>query len=94
MTDRRTVEKAIRLIEQQKHLAMRGDAEDVGDNKVAPEGQVWVCGACGKRSRDRYGYQPIDRGWDESCFLNAVLCHEDSLEFGLNGLVNWAKAVQ
>ncbi len=23
---------------------------------LAPDGQVWVCGACGKRSRTRYGF--------------------------------------
>lgn len=45
-------------------------------NYVVPPGQIWVCGACGKRSHDRYGYQKIDQGWDESCMLNAVLCHE------------------
>lgn len=43
-------------------------------NQVAPAGQVWVCAACGKRSRDRYGFQKIDHGWDASCMLNAVLC--------------------
>lgn len=36
----------------------------------APEGQIWVCGACGKNGKNR-----ADIG-DESCFLNAVLCHE------------------
>lgn len=49
-------------------------------NTIAPAGQVWVCGACGKRSRDQYGYQAISRGWDESCMLNAVLCLESSLK--------------
>ena len=48
-------------------------------NEVAPEGQVWVCTACGKRSQDRYGNQRINRGWDESCMLNSVLCYEDKL---------------
>ena len=40
--------------------------------KQAPEGTVWVCCACGKTARHRYG----DPGtsWDESCSLNAVLC--------------------
>lgn len=48
----------------------------------APAGQVWVCGACGKRARTRYGFDAdnnptaIDRGWDESCMMNAVLCYE------------------
>lgn len=48
-------------------------------NKIAPEGQVFICGACGKRSKDRYGNQEIDRGWDESCMLHSVLCYEDSI---------------
>lgn len=49
----------------------------------APEGQVWICGACGKRSRTRYGFDAdekpttLDWGWDESCMLHAVLCFED-----------------
>ena len=46
-------------------------------NEIAPEGQVYVCGACGKRSRDRYGSARIDYGWDESCMLNSVLCYDD-----------------
>ena len=45
-------------------------------NRYAAKGTIWVCGACGKVAEDRYG---IDRahspGWDESCMLNAVLCH-------------------
>ena len=45
-------------------------------NEVAPEGQVFVCGACGKRSKDRYGDQAISYGWDESCMMWAVLCYE------------------
>lgn len=56
---------------------------------LAPTGQVWVCGACGKRSRTRYGFvddgtlrggdylpdgsRVADSGWDESCMLNASL---------------------
>jgi hypothetical protein len=48
-------------------------------NQVAPQGQVYVCGACGKRSRDEYGDQPINRGWDVSCVLNALLCYEDKI---------------
>lgn len=42
----------------------------------APAGQVWVCGACGKRSHDQGGNDPIDHGWDESCYMWAVLCYE------------------
>ena len=46
-------------------------------NKVAPEGQVYVCSACGKQSQDQYGDQAISFGWDESCMLHAVLCYVD-----------------
>ncbi len=52
------------------------------DNIVAPEGQLWICAACGKRSKDRYGDQAIDRSWDVSCTLNAVLCYEEKNEEG------------
>ena len=45
-------------------------------NEVAPDGQVYVCGACGKRSRDRDGDARLDSGWDESCMLHCVLCYE------------------
>lgn len=62
-------------------------------NVVAGEGQVWVCGACGKCSRDKYGEQPIDRGWDESCMLNSTLCDESTLVFR-NGRVVEATAVK
>jgi len=48
----------------------------------APQGQIWVCAICGKRARTRYGFDEhqkstaLDAGWDESCMLHAVLCHE------------------
>lgn len=51
------------------------------ENEIAPEGAVYVCSACGKRSKDLYGQQKIDHWWDESCILHAVLCKEDSLVF-------------
>lgn len=56
-------------------------------NEVAKEGFVFVCGACGKRSKDRFGFQKIDRGWDESCMLNSDQYPEAALEFGSNGRV-------
>lgn len=52
------------------------------DEYNAPEGQVWVCGACGKSNKNR-----VNVG-DESCFLNAVLCYERGI-----GDVEW-KAVE
>lgn len=42
-------------------------------NRAAKEGYVYQCVHCGKRSRDKYGDQSIDRGFDESCMLNSVL---------------------
>ena len=51
------------------------------DERIAPAGAVWVCGACGKTARDRYGIEgEHSRGWDESCMLNAVLCDEASIK--------------
>jgi hypothetical protein len=47
--------------------------------RIAPDGQVWVCLACGKTARDRFGLEPHANGWDESCMLNAALCYEDKL---------------
>ena len=48
-------------------------------NKVAPKGYVFVCLACGKRSRDRYGMKPISYGWDVSCTLNCDMFREEDL---------------
>lgn len=44
------------------------------EKRFAPTGAVWVCGACGKTSKDRYG--DGRSSWDESCMLNAILCFE------------------
>lgn len=45
-------------------------------NETAPKDYVWVCFACGKRSKDKYGSDPIDKGWDESCMLNSYMVAE------------------
>ena len=47
---------------------------------MAPEGQIYVCAACGKTSYNRVGENTAGErvcmpGWDESCFLHAVLCY-------------------
>lgn len=55
---------------------------------AAPEGTVWVCGACGKYGKDRLGVG------DESCAMWGTLCYEDSLIFGPDGKVIGAKAVK
>lgn len=52
-------------------------------NKIAPEGQIYVCCMCGKKSKDMYGDLKIDKGWDASCMMNAVLCYEKKGENGL-----------
>lgn len=62
-------------------------------NEKAPEGFVYVCVACGKRSKDRYGDLKIDRGWDESCMLNCELFREDQLVIK-GGLVVEVKKVE
>lgn len=46
-------------------------ADDVPGTAVVKAPYLWVCGACGKRSQSRYGFDTP--GWDESCMLNAVL---------------------
>jgi len=53
--------------------------------KGAPEGSRWVCGACGKTSRDVYGNKPYSRGWDESCAMNAQLLPDERLMFAADG---------
>lgn len=44
---------------------------------VAPPGHIFLCDACGKVSRTRYGLDgSAQHGWDESCMLNASLMKE------------------
>lgn len=42
--------------------------------QVAPAGQIWVCGACGRTGKNRMNIN------DESCLLNAVLCYEEQVD--------------
>lgn len=49
-------------------------------NETAKPGKVFVCMACGKQSRDKYGFDPISRGWDESCMLNSQELPLDKLD--------------
>jgi hypothetical protein len=39
-------------------------------SRIAPDGKLWRCGACGKTIRDQYAE---NGGWDESCMLNSYL---------------------
>lgn len=55
--------------------------------EMAPEGQVWVCPCCGKYNKNRYNVG------DVSCYVNAVLCHDDETLKVNNGRVVGAQAV-
>lgn len=47
--------------------------------RIAPDGFMWVCLACGKHSRDLFGEHAYkSAGWDVSCMLNATLLREGS----------------
>jgi hypothetical protein len=59
----------------------------------APDGAIFVCGACGKTSKSIYGDDTKFGGWDESCMLNAVLCKLDSLVYECKRVVK-ADAVE
>jgi len=50
------------------------------NNRFAPEGKLWVCHACGKTAKDRYGGKDAMDMWDESCMLNSELFDESDLE--------------
>lgn len=60
---------------------------DQPNQRFAPSGAIWVCGACGKTAQDRYGiHGEHDHGWDESCTLNSILCrNDDTLKRGPDG---------
>lgn len=56
--------------------------------EMAPEGQVWVCGACGKYDKNRYNVG------DVSCYINSTLCYDDDTLKIEDGRVIEAKAVE
>ena len=52
--------------------------------EVAEAGKIWVCTACGKLSKTRYGFTAdnkncCERGYDESCMLASCLVDVESL---------------
>lgn len=54
---------------------------DADGTAIAPAGQTWVCMACGKTSRTKYGIDSDGKpcstpGWDASCMLNSRLIPE------------------
>ncbi len=64
------------------------DPQPQRGNVAAKPDQVWVCSACGKTARSRYGFDDdgttrggacnADRGWDTSCTMHAVLCKKET----------------
>jgi hypothetical protein len=57
-------------------------------DRIAPEGKIWVCLACGKVAEDKYGCEGfVTKGWDVSCSLNSGLVDRHRLVYGTNGLV-------
>ena len=50
------------------------------EDRIAPDGKIWVCMACGKTSHDLYG-DPENKWWDASCVLNSSLVDKDKLVF-------------
>lgn len=52
---------------------------------LCSEDKTWLCTACGKKSRTKYGFDinsinVCDRGWDSSCMLNAILIKKEKLK--------------
>jgi hypothetical protein len=54
--------------------------------KLAPEGQTWLCGACGRHNKNKY------KVGDESCYMNSVLVYEESIMME-DGVLITAEAV-
>ena len=51
-------------------------------DKIAEEGNLWVCLACGKTSESKYGISgKHSYGWDVSCMMNAEEVSKDKLVF-------------
>jgi hypothetical protein len=58
-------------------------------NQKAPDGHVYVCGACGRVSRWKYGLDFSGKhdstpGWDLSCAINSLLTLESAIESPAN----------
>lgn len=88
MTQAEAVRKALETLqarrdarpqEEKDREEAEADALEREGTTPAPDGQVWVCAACGKTSPTKYGFDAdekrvVTNGWDESCMLNSVLC--------------------
>lgn len=49
-------------------------------NEKAVDNMIYVCYACGKRSKDKFGKEAISYGWDVSCVMNCGLEREEDLK--------------
>lgn len=65
-----------------------------GMNRKAPSGTIYVCNACGKVAKWRWGVDDGGKqdvyasdGWDDSCATHAILCDEKTLLINRNGRV-------
>lgn len=62
----------------------------IDEKRFAPPNTIWVCAACGKTHTDRFGLEGQgDFNWDESCALNAILCHAEQRIDLRTGLSCW-----
>lgn len=60
-------------------------------DRIASKGRIWVCLACGKTSRDKYGDKESSYGWDVSCVMNCQLFDKDLLVYDKHGRVKQVK---
>jgi hypothetical protein len=52
---------------------------------MCADNKTWICMACGKLSRTKYGFDFLDRncadhGWDVSCMMHAELITKEELK--------------
>lgn len=48
------------------------------EDAPAPPGTIWVCPHCGKTAAVRWKFT-AGSFWDESCMVNAILCHQEKV---------------
>ncbi len=64
---------------------------------ILPEPYRYVCMACGKTARSKYGFDSdrkptADQGWDTSCVLNSILCKPNPKRGTLAEEPEWVRA--
>ena len=61
---------------------------------IAPEGKIWICLACGKTAKNKYGPPDCMKGWDASCVMNSALVDEKYVVYGEDGRVKEIKEAE